>query len=205
LYGITQANREYYEEVLDFIVDDLNIQASKAPPGLFFGGDLGEANGVLISVYIDDIMIIGTSVHVASIASRSYDGFEVATHVPVPATFQYLGMTVARDRTKRSIAIDRIGSINRVLVCSEMTNCWKRPTLMEISYKQHVIQPDHGEQSFDARQYMKAIGLILYAGLGTRSYITYATSVLGRYVTQPSTIHWGAVKHLFRYLRGTSD
>jgi len=49
LYGIKQANREYYEEVFDFIVDDLNLQASVAPPGLFFGGNL-DANGILITV-----------------------------------------------------------------------------------------------------------------------------------------------------------
>jgi hypothetical protein len=183
LYGIKQANREYYEEVFDFIVDDLNLQASIAAPGLFFGGNL-EANGVLIPVYVDDIMIIGTSVLVASIASRLYDRFKAAGQVPVPDTFQYLGMTVTRDRSKRSIAIDQIGYINRVLDRFEMTDCRKRSTPMEIGYKPHVIQPELGEQPFDARTYQKAIGSILYAALGTRPDITYATSVLGRYAAQ---------------------
>jgi hypothetical protein len=68
LYGTKQANREYYEEVFDFIVDDLCLQASIAALGLFFGWYLGEAKGALIPVYVDDIMIIGTSVLVASIA-----------------------------------------------------------------------------------------------------------------------------------------
>jgi hypothetical protein len=123
LYGIKQANREYYEEVSDFIVDDLGLQASIAAPGLFFGGNLGEENGVLIPVYVDDIMFIGASVLVASIASRLYDRFKAAGHVPVPDTFQYLGMTVTRDRRKRSIAIDQIGSINQVLDRFELTDC----------------------------------------------------------------------------------
>jgi hypothetical protein len=74
---------------------------------------------------------------------------------------------------------------------------------MEIGYKPHAIQAE--EQPFDARTYQKAIGSILYAALGTRPDITYATSVLGRYAAQPSTLHWEAVKHLLRYLRGTSD
>jgi len=124
-YGIKQANREYYEEVFDFIVDDLNLQASISAPGLFFGGNLGETNGVLIPVYVDDIMIIGTSVLVASIASRLYDQFKAAGQVPAPDTFQYLGMTVTRDRSKRSIAIDQIGYINRVLDRVELTDCRK--------------------------------------------------------------------------------
>jgi len=68
-YGIKQANREYYEEIFDFIVDDLDLQAPIAAPSLFFGGNLGEANGTLIPVYIHDIMIIGKSAFVASVAS----------------------------------------------------------------------------------------------------------------------------------------
>ena len=48
---------------------------------------------------------------------------------------------------------------------------------MEVGYKPHAIQPELGEQPFDARAYQKAIGSILYAALGTRPDITYATSV----------------------------
>jgi len=70
LYAIKQANREYYEEVIHFIVDDIGLQASIAARGLFFGGNLGEAKGVSILVNVDDIMIISKSVLVASIASR---------------------------------------------------------------------------------------------------------------------------------------
>jgi hypothetical protein len=121
----------------------------------------------------------------------------------VPDTFQYLGMTVTRDRSKRSIAIDQIGYINRVLDRFEMTDCRKCSTPVDIGYKSHAIQAE--EQPFDARTYQKAIGSILYAALGTRPDITYATSVLGRDAARPSTLHWEPVKHLLRFLRGTSD
>jgi len=114
-------------------------------------------------------------------------------------------MTVTQDRRTGSIAIDQIGYITRVLDHFEMTNCRKPSTPMEIGYNPHVIQPELGEQPFDGRTYQKAIGSILYAALGTRPDITYATSVLGRYAAQPSTLHWEAMKHLLRYVRGTSD
>jgi len=73
LYGIKQANREYFEDVFDFIVDDLGLQPSVAAPGLFFGGTLGKANGVLIPVYVDDIKIMGSLKLISSISSRLYD------------------------------------------------------------------------------------------------------------------------------------
>jgi len=68
-------------------------------------------------------MIIGKSVLIASIASRLYDRFKAAGHVPVPDTLQYLGMTVTRHCSKRSIANNQIGYINRVLDRFEMTDC----------------------------------------------------------------------------------
>jgi hypothetical protein len=77
-------------------------------------------------------MIIGKSALVASIASRLYDRFKAAGQVPVPDTFQYLGMTVTRVRRKRSIAIDQLGYMNRVLDRFEMTDCRKRTTPIEI-------------------------------------------------------------------------
>jgi len=203
LYGIKKANREYYEEVFDFTVDDLNLQASIAAPGLFFGGNLGEANGVLITIYVDDIMIIGKSALVASIASRLYDGIKAVGQLSVTDTVQYLGMTVTGVPSKRSIAIDQIGYINRVLDRLEMTDSRKHSTPMEISYTPLAIQAD--EQPFNARTYRKGIGSILYATLVTHPAITYVTSVLGTYAAQPSTIHWEAVKQLRRYLRGTSS
>jgi hypothetical protein len=43
-YGIKQANREYSEDVFDFIFEYLNLQASISVPGLIFGGNL-DANG----------------------------------------------------------------------------------------------------------------------------------------------------------------
>jgi hypothetical protein len=48
LHRIKQANREYYQEVFDFIVDHLKLQDSIAAACLFLGGNLWESNGVLI-------------------------------------------------------------------------------------------------------------------------------------------------------------
>jgi len=73
LFGIKQANREYFEGVFDHIVDDLGLQASVAAPGLVIGGTLREPNGVLIPVFVDDIMIIGSLKLISSIACRLYD------------------------------------------------------------------------------------------------------------------------------------
>jgi len=151
-------------------------------------------------------MIIGSLALVTSIASRFHDRFKAAGQVPVPDTVQYLGMTITRDHKKRSFTIDQIGYINRVLDRFEMTDSQQRSTPMETGYKPHAIRVEDGEKPYlDISNYQKAIGSVLYAALGTRPDITYAITVLGRYAAKPSVFHWVAVKHLLRYLRGTSN
>jgi hypothetical protein len=95
-----------------------------------------------------------------------YDRFKTGGQVPVSDTFQYLGMMVTQNRQRKSIAIDQIGYIKRILNHFEMTDLRKRMTPMEIGYKPHAIQAN--KEPFESGVYRKAIGSILYAALGTR-------------------------------------
>ena len=53
--------------------------------------------------------------------------------------------------------------------------------------------------------YISAVGSLLYLAISTRPDIAYAVSVLARFNTNPGKAHWAAVKHLFRYLKGSMD
>jgi hypothetical protein len=68
-------------------------------------------------------------------------------------------MTVTRNCTKQSIAIDQIGYINRILDRFVMANSQKRSMPLEVGHKPHAIQAD--ERPFDTGMYQKAIGSIL--------------------------------------------
>jgi len=45
----------------------------------------------------------------------------------------------------------------------------------------------------------------MYLAVATRPDISYAVGVLARFSKNPGLQHWKAVKHLFRYLKGTMD
>jgi hypothetical protein len=45
----------------------------------------------------------------------------------------------------------------------------------------------------------------MYLAITTRPDISYAVGVLARFNSNPGPIHWKAVKHVFRYLKGTLD
>ncbi len=54
--------------------------------------------------------------------------------------------------------------------------------------------------------YQEAIGSLMYLSQCTRPDISFAVNKLSRYnYSNPGIKHWQAVKHLLRYLKGTSS
>ncbi len=57
----------------------------------------------------------------------------------------------------------------------------------------------------DPSIYRATIGSLLYAAIAMQPDISYAVTQLVQFSMNPSTIHWNAVKYLFKYLQGTKD
>ncbi|RXW13926.1 hypothetical protein EST38_g11930 [Candolleomyces aberdarensis] len=53
--------------------------------------------------------------------------------------------------------------------------------------------------------YLSAVGSLNYLSTMMRPDISYAVGYLGRFSSNPGPRHWAAVKHLFRYLKGSMD
>ena len=53
--------------------------------------------------------------------------------------------------------------------------------------------------------YMSAIGALIYLANCTRPDITFAVNLLARYSSELTKRHWKGIKHIFCYIRGTTD
>ena len=53
--------------------------------------------------------------------------------------------------------------------------------------------------------YKEAIRSLMYAAIGSRPDIAFAVSYLARFMQNPGTAHWEAVKRVIRYLKGMKD
>ena len=53
--------------------------------------------------------------------------------------------------------------------------------------------------------YLNAIGALMYLANYTRPDIPFSVNLLARYNSAPTKRHWNGIKHILRYLRGTSD
>ena len=53
--------------------------------------------------------------------------------------------------------------------------------------------------------YLSAISALMYLATCTRSDIAFPVNLLARYSSAPTRRHWNGIKHILRYLKGTSD
>ena len=84
-----------------------------------------------------------------------------------------------------------------------MDNAKPAVTPMETSKIEAL--PDGYECPLEDRTwYARAIGLLMYATLGTRVEIAYSVSFLNRYLGNPSPQYMRATKRIMQYLRGTT-
>jgi hypothetical protein len=53
--------------------------------------------------------------------------------------------------------------------------------------------------------YREAIGSLMYAAMGTRPDIAFATLTVAQFCENPGWVHWEAVKQIYKYLLGTRE
>jgi hypothetical protein len=79
---------------------------------------------------------------------------------------------------------------------------------MDVSTKLTSAQnPSTGAQYTAMRHipYREAVGSLMYAMLGTHPNISFATTAVSKFSSNPRILHWDAVKRIYRYLNGTRD
>lgn len=157
---------------------------------------------MIIAIYVDDLLIAGPSKNDISEIKRALNGrFQMSDLGPCT---HYLGISVRRDRANRSIYLSQRGYIEKFLKDLGM---WDVKTAVTPLDSSRLPEAPQGYQAADAlkSKYQRAVGLLMYAMLGTRPDIAYAVSVVSRFSANPTTDHWLAVQRILRYLRGTLD
>jgi hypothetical protein len=151
----------------------------------------------------DDLLITGPLISDIQTVKRKLSEKFSMTYLG-PCGF-YLGMAVTRDRSHRKIRLSQSGYIQKVLQDFGMEN--SAPVATPMEQGTHLVK---AESTYEASkefclQYQSAVGALMYAMLGTCPDIAFSVSVISRYASNPTELHWSAVKRIMRYLRGTID
>jgi hypothetical protein len=161
---------------------------------------------VIIPVFVDDITLASKSKTKIQDIKQ-----ELAKHFKLrdlgPTTFQ-LGVEIIRDRPNRTLhlsqrqycldILQRFGFANASPVSTPLDPGVHLDASMSPSTPEEV-------EYMKTVPYINAVGALMYLAIVTRADIAYTVGVLCRFMANPGVNHWKAVKHLFRYLAGTTD
>ena len=196
LYGLKQSPRVWYNTFSDFIKEQ-RLHPIDTDYSVF----TDNRTGTIVALYVDDALVTGPNrADIQRVKDALNARFRMTDLGPCA---YYLGMTVTRDRVKRTIRLGQAGYIERVLRDNGMWEAKPVSTPMETSAKYEPAEEGYQATQKDKTRYQSAVGSLMYAMLGTRLDLAFAVSVVSRYVYNPTKKHWGAVKRIFAYLKGT--
>ncbi|CDO76041.1 hypothetical protein BN946_scf184948.g1 [Trametes cinnabarina] len=203
LYGLKQAGRCWHEKLHE-VLTKLGFDRLVCEHSVWVY--LRDGVRIIISVFVDDI----------TIASKSKDSIqrvkdELRAHFKLRdlgPTSWLLGVKIERDRAKRSLSISQRQYALDILERYGFANCDPVGTPMDPGLR---LSADMGPSTPSAARemqdvpYGQAVGSLFYLAVATRPDIARTVGNLARFSKNPGMAHWKAVKHLFRYIKGTLD
>ena len=203
LYGLKQAGR-VWNRTLHSTLGKLGFSRLQSDASLYLYRR-GPVR-IIMPIFIDDITIASTD---AAESDRVVQ--ELGNHFKLrdlgPTSF-LLGIEITRDRSNRRIMLSQRQYVLDMLERFGMASC--APVATPMGPKVRLTTSDAPSSAEDkatmsAIPYLSAVGSLMYLCTCTRPDIAYAVCLLARFSSNPGWSHWLAVKHLFRYLKGTLD
>jgi hypothetical protein len=203
LYGLKQSPRLWGEKLAEVLLS-MGFKKTYSDASLFIYDR--DNIKVIVPVFVDDITLASKSV-------ETLDSFvaEMSKHFKLrdlgPTSF-LLGIGITRDRENRKLHLSQKQYIVNKLEEFQMADCKPVGTPIVPGHNlssQHSPQTPEKKQEMNDIPYINAVGSLMYLAIMTRPDIAYAVGVLARFNSNPGMAHWKAVKHVFRYLKGTMD
>jgi hypothetical protein len=154
-------------------------------------------NTLLVSVYVDDLVITGTkNAEVAAFKEEIKTTFQMSD---LGLLSFYLGIEVHQDDF--GITLRQTAYAKRVVELVGLTDYNPALTPMEERLK---LSHDSTMEEVDAMQYQRLVESLHYLA-HTRPNLTFSVGYVSRFMQRPMTEHQQAVKRIIRYVTGTLD
>ncbi|KAL0355515.1 UNVERIFIED_CONTAM: Retrovirus-related Pol polyprotein from transposon TNT 1-94 [Sesamum radiatum] len=202
LYGLKQSGRMWYNRLSEYLIKK-GFCHNPISPCLFIKKT--ESRFVIIVVYVDDLNIIGSPEDI----QQAVDYLKSEFGMKDLGTAKYcLGLQF--EHTKGGIFIHQSNYIEKVLKRFHMDKAHPLSTPMVVRSldvnKDPFCPPVHNDEILGPEvPYLSAIGALMYLANNTRPDIAFSVNLLARYSSTPTKRYWNDVKHILRYLCGTSD
>ena len=167
-------------------------------------GTIYVAPDLILSVHVDDIHVAGRNQEtINAFKAKLQKHFHITELGPIK---RFLGLQFESVDTKegqRMLTIHQERYIEELLARFGMKECKPRASPLD-SYIKFDIDKTIPRDPKRLRLYREMIGSLTHCMQGTRPDIAFAVSLLSRALVNPSEEHIQHVKHIMRYLQGTT-
>ena len=192
LYGLKQAPRCWNRRLHDFLTKEGYVR-NKYQPCLYKHRSI---QNTWLGVYVDDMVLVCYNETVlGNIRDIISEEFEIKD-LGIPK--RILGINISF--SQHEVSFSQRDYIDQILKTFNMSDCNGVGTPMQSGLK--LIR---SEDKVLDKPYKNAIGMLNYLASRTRPDIAYTVNKLSQYSSCYNDKHWGAIKHLLRYLQRTKN
>ncbi|KAE9037945.1 hypothetical protein PR001_g8167 [Phytophthora rubi] len=197
LYGLRQAPN-VWNRTLHKALERLGFSRLDSDYGLYAQkmGESGEVS-MLLTVYVDDILLLGPTDLCRSVAQQLAEEFELTALGPVK---YLLGAEILIDPLHKEVVYCQRQHVNDILKRFNMESC-NGCTTPEATTPQQLRAPV--DKSY--LPYRELVGALQYLVSASRPDIAHGVRNLGKYLSNYTYEHYFMAKRVLRYLASTVD
>ena len=195
LYGLKQSGRNWNTTFHDHLKDN-GFAQSTADPCLFT--KFVENSVIYLLVWVDDIVLASNDPTLMTDTKSHLSRTFKMTDLGVLAHF--LGIDFRR--INGQIFMSQEEYILKILTKFGMSDCKPRATPCEQNPNAYEKE---GDEPIDQTSYRQMVGSLIYAMVCTRPDLSYVVTKLSQKLSCPTAADLMMLKHVFRYLKKTSD
>ena len=184
LYGLKKSGLMWYNRLSQYLLKEGYVNNSICPCVFTKKRENGFA---IIAVYVDDLNLFGTPEELIKTTNYLRKEFEMKD----------LG------KTRYCLGLQIEFCLNGVLIHPLSSPMVVRS--LEVTKDPLWPKEENEELLGPEVLYLSEIGALMYLANYTRPDIAFSINLLARYSSAPTKRHWNGIKHILRYLRGTSD
>ncbi|GJZ60536.1 retrovirus-related pol polyprotein from transposon TNT 1-94 [Tanacetum coccineum] len=196
LYGLKQAPRAWYRRIEGYFLKE-GFKKCPYEPTLFVKSVKENDEFLIVSIYVDDLIITGTTLALIEKFKTSMKSeFEMSD---MGEMRYFLGVEV--NQGEDGIHINQQKYAREILqrFNLEYCNSVKNPIVPGCT-----LVKNNQSGFVDATLYKQMVGCVMYLAI-TRPDIMFVVAQLCRHMDAPTEQHMSAMKKLFRYVQGTKE
>ena len=199
IYGLRSSPKAWQTHLAD-VLQQLGLQRSTAEPNIYYT----QQRSAYILVYVDDLLLLGDEPTVNKIfeAIQQHLLLRPTGTLTVGNTVSFLGRNITNRGDYYELGLADSYN-NTLLEEAKMENCKPATAPGTSALKTPTADHDQPLSEDEHKAFRRAVGKLQWMTY-TRPDICYATKELARALQQPTSSDQQKLKHLLRYIKGTT-